>query len=141
MNVKKRIFTFFLAVIAVFTISTQVWAVAPETASGLENDDKSVVVAPRVLCSVCNLGSQLQEVCERERNWYDVSEHYSGGKRCLVNYFTSGGHYYCGTCGATRPFDYVEEFGDQHYCIENHSSCGKGDMSVCTLDLPPYPFG
>ena len=130
MKAKKRMLAILLALIVALTFSGQVLA---NDTSPLESKS----VSPRVLCSVCNGGTQLLEQCFGEMNWYNSSVHYFGGTRCIVNYFTSGGQYYCPSCHATRPFEYVEQFGNQHLCIENHSSCGKGHMNICNLDLPP----
>lgn len=139
MKIKKRLCAFFLAVIAVLTFSTQVWAAELESSIATDPSDDSVVISPRVTCTVCKVGFLIM-VCDKKRYWDDVREHYSWGKRCLVNYFTSSGHYLCVDCGATRPFDYVDEFGDEHLCVENHSSCGLGDMSICSLNAPLPPM-
>lgn len=141
MKTKKRFLALFLAVITVLTFAIPVWAAEPELSIDAEHSEDSFSVSPRVGCTVCKIGFLIQ-ICEKQRYWDYVTEHNKNGKRCLINVFRSGGHYLCETCGATRPFDYADEFGGEHWCVENHSSCGIGDKSICSLgaQLPPDPF-
>lgn len=130
MKAKKRMLAILLALIVALTFSGQVLAV-DTTAPVPSTVSESEQISPRVICTNCWIGF-LVETCYGEMNWYNSSTHTSGGKRCIVNYFTSGGCYVCETCLARTPFEYPE-FGNQHLCIENHSSCGKGHRSVCPL--------
>lgn len=147
MKTKKRFFAFFLAVITVFTFSVQISAAGPESAEPLspiaaEHVDHSTAISPRRGCTVCTVGSMIT-ICEKERHWDHVGQHDVKGKRCVVNYFRSGGHYLCDTCGATRPLDYADEFGGEHLCVEIHGACGIGVKSICSLGYtppsPPFP--
>ena len=140
----KRILSLVLALAMVFALAVPAFSISaePEPSIATEHGEHSLAISPRMGCTVCKIGS-LIEICEKERIWDSVEKHtYSGGKTCLINYFRSGGHYLCDTCGATRPFDYPE-YGDEHLCVFIHSSCGKGVTSICPLNagiLPPEPF-
>ena len=138
---QEMLFCFFLAVITVLTLSAHVWAAELKSSDAAGHGDSCGAVSPRIGCTVCKRGA-LKQNCEKQRYWDHSTVHDSGGKRCIVTYFRSGGHYRCDTCGATRPLDYADEFGGEHLCAVNHSSCGLGDRSVCFLgaQLPPEPF-
>lgn len=139
MKHKKRLFTLFLALITALSFSTSVWAAEPESSIAAEHGDHSLAISPRRGCTVCTIG-YLKMVCEKQRYWDDVGSHYSWGKKCIVNYFRSGAHYLCTSCGAISPLDYADEFGGEHLCVENHSSCGLGDKNICAVEavIPPY---
>ena len=134
MKAKKRMLAIFLTLIVALTFSGQVLAV--DTTAPLPTSSETNAVSPRQVCTNCWIG-QLVPICFREMHWYNVSSHTSWGKKCLINYFTSGGEYMCETCLFRKPFDYADEFGNEHLCREDHSSCGKGHMIKCSLKYTP----
>lgn len=143
MKVKKRLFALLLTVATVFALAAHAFAledstvpVTPvhthETTVAIEGESVNGI-QPRRLCGDC--GSIMYSYCCGD---YEVVENGThtydwGSKTCYVYWLSSQGKYMCYTCFNTEPLDYADDFGDRHYCLETHTSCGQGDITWCTM--------
>lgn len=140
---KKRLFAFLLAVVTVFAFATHAFALedstVPVTPTHTHEESEFVesesvnAIQPRRLCGNC--GWIMNSYCYGDLDVIENGTHtYDwGSKTCYVYWMTSRGAYMCYSCFTIEPLDYVDDFGDRHYCVESHTSCGQGQVSWCPM--------
>lgn len=111
-----------------------------EQGSLTANDVMETENQSRMFCLECSSMMMMSEICLPDSRKFDgTGEHKYGflwQDTCSVTGYTAWAGYYCDVCGNFIPFEDNEQSDGlaRHYCLEIHSSCGKGSYVVC-------PFG
>ena len=136
---KKRLFALLLAIVTVVALTTHAFAVEVEYTPTLPPHVHEGVapytdisVQAEIWCTECNWPTVSH--CYGDIQPVESGSHtYGFGKTCYITWFTSKGGYKCYLCDTVYELDYVDQFGDRHYCLERHSSCSLGEYSWCPM--------
>ena len=80
------------------------------------------------ICYKC--GGFVVDACLDDMHYKLTSTHNSG--QCTYDVYTSRSARICSSCGN---LDYISS--GEHYCLERHRGCSKGDYYICFCDVRP----
>ncbi|MDO4326628.1 MAG: hypothetical protein Q4E24_11445 [bacterium] len=85
---------------------------------------------PRIphVCPSCQTDF-MPLVCMNDENLKGTKTHKTSSGTCTYYQYSSRSVYICGSCG------FAESVSGEHYCLDRHTVCSKGDYYPCPCDL------